>query len=96
MQIGAIGPGSTAAFQAWANMISASGAGSGGLEKLASGLGASAGTALEGGGLVSLSDTSLGLAASDAGAGDPTLNELSQALMVALILQLLDPKGGAA
>lgn len=95
MQIGSIGPGSTAAFQAWADMISANGNGTNGLEKLAAGLGASAGTALAQGSSVNLSDGALGLAASDATGGDATLGELTQALMVALILQLLDPKGGS-
>jgi len=95
MQIGAVGPGSTAAFQAWADMISASGNDARGLEKLAAGLGANAGSALSQGSSVNLTDGALGLSANPAN-GDATLGELTQALMVALILQLLDPKGGGA
>lgn len=92
MQIGAIGPGSTAAFQAWADMIAAGGSGANGLEKTAAG----AGAPLAQGEQVNLSDHSLALSAADVTGGDATLGQLTQALMVALILQLLDPKGGTA
>lgn len=106
MQIGAIGAGSSAVFQAWADQLAASNPGARALGELASASGATPSSSLlaalgQGSGdapstSVTLSDAALSLAASDPSGGDPTLQQLSQALMLALVLALLDPKGGSA
>ena len=104
MQISAIGSGSSASLQAWADMLATNQVGSTALDRLvaaASGdnrvnglLGVLASSGLTPSSQVNLSDAALSFGTQDSQNGDTTLSELAQALMVALILQLLDPGGG--
>lgn len=105
MQINAIGSGSSAALQAWADMLASNQVGSTALDSLvaaASGdktvgglLGVIASSGLTPSTQVNLSDAALTFGSNGTQNGDTTLSEIAQALMVALILQLLDPGGGA-
>ena len=104
MQISAIGSGSSASLQAWADMLATNQVGGSALDRLvaaASGdntvkglLGVLASSGLTPSSQVNLSDAALSFGTSGSQNGDTTMSELAQALMVALILQLLDPGGG--
>ncbi len=100
MRIDAIGAGSSAGLAAWADMIAAGpgGAGIGRLVAVAASassmgelLGAIADSGLPASTQVQLSDAAVALFAMDGKDGESTLSELAQALLIALILQLLDP-----
>jgi hypothetical protein len=106
MQISAIGSGSSAALQAWADMLASNQVGSSALDQLVSaangdktinGLrGMIASSGLTPSSQVNLSDAALTFGSTDSQGGDPSLGQIAQALMVVLILQLLDPGGGTA
>ena len=105
MQISAIGSGSSAALQAWADMLATSSTGAAAFDRLVAAangdqtvkglLGVIASSGLTPSAEVDLSDAALSFGAPAAQEGDSTLGEIAQALMVALILQLLDSGGGA-
>ncbi len=106
MQISAIGSGSSASLQAWADLLASNQVGGSAIDRLvaaASGdntvkglLGVLASSGLTPSSQVNLSDAALSFGSGDSQGGDTTLGELAQALIVALILQLLDPGGGTA
>lgn len=105
MQISAIGSGSSAALQAWADMLASNQVGGPALDQLVSAasgdktvnglLGVLASSGLTPSSQVNLSDAALSFGSADSQNGDTSLSQIAQALMVALILQLLDPGGGA-
>lgn len=106
MRIDAIGAGSTAGLEAWADLLAANRIGASGIERMMSVasadgsmsglLGAVVDTGLSPATQVQLSEAAVGLFPTDAQGGDSTFGEIAQALMVALILQLLDAGGGTA
>jgi len=107
MQVTSIGAGSSTALSAWADIIAAGANRQAGIDRLlqvaSTGgskgdlLGAIATSGLSSGTQVQLSDSVSRIFAGDAKGGDATVfGELAQALMVALILQLLDVGGTSA
>jgi hypothetical protein len=106
MRIDAIGAESSLGLDAWANVIAAGQAGGGGIDRLVAVagskssmdelLGAIAGSGLPPSTRVELSEAAVALFALDATDGNTTLSELAQALLVALILELLEPAAAAA